>query len=224
MTGKKKRQRTRSRGSGFNVHDTHLRAHASRRRRSASTTKTRSAERTRPGGSGRSRGPVLRRRRGRTVRSAYTRVVLRATPREADARVSDGVTLHLVDRHLSCVTVDELDETAPLSGRDLDVGDLAKALEERAQLVLGDVAREAADKDSRVVGIGELVHRERVERSLLLLAAVSVVRLLLLLLLLLRLHPVVTHAAVRCLWLHHGVSAKLVELLLTALLMSTITT
>lgn len=90
--------------------------------------------------------------------SSGTRVVLGASPRKADTRVSDGVTLHLVDGHLSGVTLDELDETTALSGWDLDVGDLPEALEERAELVLGDVTREATDKDGGVVGVSELVH------------------------------------------------------------------
>jgi hypothetical protein len=36
----------------------------------------------------------------------------------------------LVDGHLSRVAVDELDETAALARRNLDVGDFTKALEE----------------------------------------------------------------------------------------------
>lgn len=67
-------------------------------------------------------------------------VVLRTTPAEADARVADGVALHLVDGHLRRVTLHELDETASLAWWDLDVGDLAEALEEGAELVLGDIA------------------------------------------------------------------------------------
>lgn len=90
--------------------------------------------------------------------SSGTRVVLGASPGEADARVSDGVALHLVDGHLSSVALDELDEAAALSGWDLDVGDLPEALEEGAELVLGDVAREATDEDGGVVGVSELVH------------------------------------------------------------------
>ena len=95
---------------------------------------------------------------GRAVRSTHTRVVLGATPGETDARVTNRVTLHLIDGHLGRMAMDELHEAAALAGRDLDVGDLAKALEERAKLVLGDVARQTADEHSRVVGIGELIH------------------------------------------------------------------
>ncbi len=97
-------------------------------------------------------------RRGRTVGGTHSRVVLAPSPGETDARVTNGVALHLVDGHLGRVAVDELHEAAALAGRDLDVGDLAEALEEGAELVLGDVAREAADEDGRVVGVRELVH------------------------------------------------------------------
>lgn len=95
----------------------------------------------------------------RAVRgTGRARVVLAATPAEADTRVTDGVALHLVDGHLSSVALDELDETAALAGRDLDVCDFAKALEEGAELVLGDVATKTANEDGGVVGVGELVH------------------------------------------------------------------
>lgn len=59
------------------------------------------------------------------------------------------------------MTLDELDETAALARGNLDIGDFTKALEERAELVLGDVARETTNKDRGVVGVGELVHRLR---------------------------------------------------------------
>lgn len=80
-------------------------------------------------------------------------------PAQANARVSNGVTLHLVDGHFGRVSLNELDEAATLSRRNLDIGDLAEALEEGSELVLGNVARETTDKHSSVVGIGELVHR-----------------------------------------------------------------
>ena len=48
------------------------------------------------------------------------RVVLGASPAEADARVA--CVLHLVDGHLGGVTLHELDETAALVRGDLDVG------------------------------------------------------------------------------------------------------
>jgi hypothetical protein len=57
------------------------------------------------------------------------------------------------------VALNELDKTAALSRGDLDVGDLAESLEERAELILSDVARQTANEDSGVVGVGELVHR-----------------------------------------------------------------
>lgn len=67
------------------------------------------------------------------IRSASgSRVVLTPTPAEADARVADRVALHLVDGHLSGVALNELDEATTLSRWNLDVGDLAKTLEERA--------------------------------------------------------------------------------------------
>jgi hypothetical protein len=56
------------------------------------------------------------------------------------------------------VTLDELDKTTALSGRDLDVGDLAKALEEGTKLILSDVTRKATNEHGGVVGVGELVH------------------------------------------------------------------
>jgi len=97
--------------------------------------------------------------RRRTVRSASrSRVVLGAAPAETDARVADRVALHLVDGHLGSVTLNKLDEAATLSGRDLDIGDLAEALEEGTELVLGDVAGKATNKHSGVIRVGELVH------------------------------------------------------------------
>lgn len=66
--------------------------------------------------------------------------------------------MHLVDGHLSGVPVNKLDETAAFAGGDLDVGDFTKALEERSELILSDVARQPTDKDGRVVGVSELVH------------------------------------------------------------------
>lgn len=107
-------------------------------------------------------GRVDWRRRRRAVGGAgRARVVLGAAPAEAHARVANRVALHLVDSHLSSVTLDKLNETAALARGNLDVGDLAEALEERAELVLGDVAGETTDEDGGVVGVGELVHRLR---------------------------------------------------------------
>ena len=84
---------------------------------------------------------------------------MRATPAKADAGISNRVPLHLVDGHFSRVTLDELDEATAFSRWNFDVGDLAEALEERAELILGNVARESTDEDSRIVGVGELIHR-----------------------------------------------------------------
>lgn len=86
------------------------------------------------------------------------RVILRATPAQTHTRVANGVSLHLVDGHFGGVALNELNETAALSRRNLDVGDLTKALEEGTELVLGDVARETTDENRCVVRIGELVH------------------------------------------------------------------
>lgn len=111
---------------------------------------------------------VVRRRGSRAIRRSNARIVLRTAPREANTRVTDGVTLHLIDRHLGGMAMDELDKAATLAGGDLDVGDVAEALEERAKLILGDIAGKATDEHSRVVGVGELVHGlHRVESSAL---------------------------------------------------------
>ena len=93
------------------------------------------------------------------VRStSWSRVVLGATPTKTDARVADRVALHLVDGHLGRMTLNELNKATPLSWGDLDVGDFAKTLEERAELILGHVAGKATDKYGGVVGVGELIH------------------------------------------------------------------
>ena len=107
-----------------------------------------------------SHGGVHRRRRwsGTVGASSWAGVVLRATPAQTHPRVSNGVALHLVDGHLSGVALDELDETAALARRDLDVGDFTEALEKRTELILGNVAGETANKNGGVVGVSELVH------------------------------------------------------------------
>ena len=79
-------------------------------------------------------------------------------PAETNTRVSDRVALHLVDGHFGGMTLDELNEATTLARWNLDVGNLSKVLEERAKFVLSDISREAADEDSGVVGVGELVH------------------------------------------------------------------
>lgn len=100
-----------------------------------------------------------RRRRCRAVRGAgWARVVLRTTPAQANTRVADRIALHLVDGHFRGMTLHELDETASLAWGDLDVGNLAEALEEGAELILGDVARKAANEDGGIVRVRELVH------------------------------------------------------------------
>jgi hypothetical protein len=102
---------------------------------------------------------VVRGRRSGTIGCTNTGVVLRATPRQTNARVTNGISLHLIDGHLSSMTVNKLNESAALAGGNLHVGDLSKALEERTELILGHIARQASDEHSGVVWIGELVHR-----------------------------------------------------------------
>ena len=102
---------------------------------------------------------VHRRRRRRTVWGAgRTRIVLATSPAKTDPRVADGVTLHLVDGHLCSVTLDELNKSAAFPGRNLDVGDLSKALEKRAELVLRNISRKPSNEDCGVVRVGELIH------------------------------------------------------------------
>ena len=55
----------------------------------------------------------------------------------------------------------ELDKPTSLAGGNLDIGDLAKALEEGSELILGDVARKSTNKHGGVVRVRELVHRLR---------------------------------------------------------------
>lgn len=111
-------------------------------------------------GRGHSHGGVHGRRRGSGTVGAAGRagVVLRTTPAQTNARVANRVALHLVDGHLGGVTLDELDETTALARRNLDVGDLAESLEERAELILSHVARQTTNEDGGVVGVGELIH------------------------------------------------------------------
>jgi hypothetical protein len=90
--------------------------------------------------------------------SGWSRVVLAAAPRQTDTRISNRIPLHLVDGHFSGMSLDELDKTASLSWWDLDIGDLAKALEERAELVLSDIAGQSSNENCGVIWIGELVH------------------------------------------------------------------
>lgn len=90
--------------------------------------------------------------------ASWTGVVLGTTPAKTDTRVADRVALHLVDGHLGGVTLDELDETASLAWGNLNVSDFTEALEERAELILGDVAGKATDENRGVVRVSELVH------------------------------------------------------------------
>jgi len=91
-------------------------------------------------------------------RSCGSGVVLGSTPGKTDARVADGVALHLIDGHFRSVTLHELDEPAAFAGRDFNVGYLAESLEEGTKFILSDVAAQSANKNGSVVGVGELVH------------------------------------------------------------------
>jgi len=91
-------------------------------------------------------------------RASRTGIILASAPAETDARVANRIALHLVDGHLSCMTLDELDEATALPGGDLDVGDLAKALEEGTQLIFRNVSRKPPNKDGSIIGVGELIH------------------------------------------------------------------
>lgn len=102
---------------------------------------------------------VHRWRRSGTVWGAGgTRIVLATSPAETDPRIPNRIALHLVDGHLCCVTLDELNKPAALPGRNLDVGNFSEALEERPELVLRDIPRKPSNKDCGVVRVGELVH------------------------------------------------------------------
>ncbi len=97
--------------------------------------------------------------RCRTIWGAgRTRIVLATSPAKTDPRIPNGIALHLVDGHLCCVTLDELNKSAALPGRNLDVSDLSESLEERAKLVLRDIPRKPSNKDCGVVRVRELVH------------------------------------------------------------------
>jgi hypothetical protein len=56
------------------------------------------------------------------------------------------------------VALDELNKTATLSGRNLDVGNLSETLEEGTQLILCDVTGQTSNEDGGVIRIGELIH------------------------------------------------------------------
>lgn len=104
----------------------------------------------------------LRWRWGWAVRgTSRTGIILAASPRQAYARVANRIALHLVDGHFSRVALDKLDETTSFARRNLDIGNLAEALEERAEFVLGDIAGKATNEDGGVVWVSKLIHRLR---------------------------------------------------------------
>lgn len=144
------------------------------------------------------RHAVVGRRRSRTVRSTHARVVLRATPRKADARVPNRISLHLVDRHLGCMAVDKLNKATALSGRNLHIGDLAESLEEGTKFILRDVAGQTANEDSGVVRVGKLVHRSLSHASTRVTAATAAVEWT-------RLRHAPTHARLH--WVRHHLAA-----------------
>jgi len=85
-------------------------------------------------------------------------IILATAPAQSNARVANGIALHLIDGHFSSMALHELNKAATLSRWNLDVGDFSEPLEERAELVLGDVARKSTDENGSIVGIRELVH------------------------------------------------------------------
>ena len=97
--------------------------------------------------------------RSGTIRSSSrARVVLRSTPGETDTRVSDRITLHLVDRHLCRVALHKLNKTATFAGGNLDISNFAKALEEGTEFVFRHITTQSTHKHSRIVRIRELIH------------------------------------------------------------------
>jgi hypothetical protein len=93
--------------------------------------------------------------------AGWTRIVLATTPRQPDPRIADRIALHLVDCHLCSMSLHKLNKTTAFARGNFDISDLAKSLEEGTKFVFGDIAREPADKDSRVVWISKLIHRLR---------------------------------------------------------------
>jgi hypothetical protein len=55
----------------------------------------------------------------------------------------------------------ELDEATAFTGRDLNVNNLAEALEKKAKFVFSNVSKESSNEDSSVVWISKLVHWPR---------------------------------------------------------------
>lgn len=88
------------------------------------------AARTRGTTMGSQAAHVVRRRGGRAVGGADARVVLRATPREADTRVANRIPLHLIYSHFGGMSVHKLHKTTTFAGGDFDVCDLSEPLEE----------------------------------------------------------------------------------------------
>lgn len=56
------------------------------------------------------------------------------------------------------MALDKLNETTAFARWNLDIGNFPETLEERTQLILGDIARQASNENGSVVWVGELVH------------------------------------------------------------------
>jgi len=86
-------------------------------------------------------------------------VVFRSSLREADARISDKVTLYLPYSYLGYTTINELDNAVTLTGKDPNIYNLPKAVEERLELILSYIIRKTANEDSYIVRVGDLIYR-----------------------------------------------------------------
>lgn len=87
----------------------------------------------------------------RSSSTTITSETLQGTPRDFHSLVArikrhfeteesqQTIAMHLVDSHPRRVAVDELEKATALSKGDLDVGNLSESLEERPELILGDV-------------------------------------------------------------------------------------
>lgn len=84
------------------------------------------------------------------------RLVLAASPAEADATTANRKPLHALDCPLGVLFADELDEAAALTGRDLGVRDFAKRREKCLQSFLRNEAAESADEDGGVIRVGRI--------------------------------------------------------------------
>ena len=86
-------------------------------------------------------------------------MVLRSSLREADARISDKLTLHLPYRYLGYTAINELNEAITLAGKDPDIYNLPEAVEEQLELMLSYIIRKTANEDSHIVRVSKLMYR-----------------------------------------------------------------